>query len=170
MYKTILVLLDGAEETETILAHVESMAGWYDASVILLIVATIPILLGRDEVIDLPANQSKSRLQMKQYEAYLAPLHEKLASKGIRTTTKIRNGPIVGTILDVVEQEHVDLMALTSRSFVGLSKTFPGSTTSDVLQSAHCPLFIVQSEKEATHRKDKGDEKLPNGIEVSIDS
>ena len=53
MYRTILVPVDGSKRAEAIFRHVENLAKGSDAKVVLLKVEEEPIMLGRDEVIDI---------------------------------------------------------------------------------------------------------------------
>jgi len=53
MYQTILVPMDGSKRAETILSHVESIVKSNDAKVLFLKVEEEPIMLERDEVIDI---------------------------------------------------------------------------------------------------------------------
>ena len=53
MYQTILVPMDGSKRAEAILSHVESIAKSDDAKVFFLKVEEEPIMLERDEVIDI---------------------------------------------------------------------------------------------------------------------
>jgi nucleotide-binding universal stress UspA family protein len=53
MYNKILVPLDGSKRAEVILPHVEQLAKHYNSEVVFMLVEEGPLLLGRDEVVDL---------------------------------------------------------------------------------------------------------------------
>lgn len=48
------------------------------------------------------------------------------------------------TIVDYAESKNVDLIVIGSRGRTGLKKMLVGSTASDVVKYAHCPVFIVR--------------------------
>jgi len=84
MYQTILVPLDGSKRAETILPHVEEMAGRYDAKVVLLKVDEPEVLLEWDEVIDMDKYKEERARQGKKSESYLVSIQKSFAAKGSR--------------------------------------------------------------------------------------
>ena len=115
MYHNILVPVDGTKRSEAILDLVKDMALKDQARVIFLKVEDPPILLGRDEVIDIPAYR-KGREECKtKDQSYLTELEEEFQKCGIKVQCQITCGPVVKSILDTAETEKVDLIAMATR-------------------------------------------------------
>ena len=112
MYRNILVPLDGTKRSEAILELVKDMALHEQIRVIFLKVEDPPIMLGRDEVIDIPAyRRGREECQAKD-QSYLAELEEEFQKNGIEAQCQIACGPVVSSILDTAESEKVDLIAM----------------------------------------------------------
>jgi len=62
-------------------------------------------------------------------------------------------GPVVATILEIVEQVAADLIVMTTEGHHGFLYALRGSTTEQVLRHAPCPLLAVphQGEDERTN-------------------
>ena len=143
MYHNILVPLDGSKGAEAILGHIEDMAMRNQTRVILLKVQDPPIMLGRDEVIDIPAYRKKRQECRAQDECYLADIQEKFQKKGVEARCQIACGPVVSTILDTAESEKADLIAMSTH---GISRFYPeagNSVVAGLLQKADRPLLLI---------------------------
>jgi nucleotide-binding universal stress UspA family protein len=148
MYKTILVPLDGSKRAEAILHHVENLALFLNAKVILFKVAEPSLMLEYDEVIDMSTYLEKSDKQKKDVEYYLTSLQEKIRAKGIEAQILIGHGPVVKAIIDAAEQENAELVAMASHGHGGLLRTFYGSVAAGVLQRIDRPLLLIRSRRE----------------------
>lgn len=56
-------------------------------------------------------------------------------------------GEAYGAILDCADNEHVDLIVLSSHGRSGLSRMLIGSVTDKLLRAASCPVLVVPVEK-----------------------
>jgi universal stress protein A len=56
-------------------------------------------------------------------------------------------GDAYGTILDCADNEHVDLIVMSSHGRSGLSRMLIGSVTDKILRGASCPVLVVPVEK-----------------------
>ncbi|KPJ75590.1 MAG: hypothetical protein AMJ54_14480 [Deltaproteobacteria bacterium SG8_13] len=145
MYKKILVPLDGSTRAEAILAHVEPMARLFEATVLLLKVEEPGLLLGFDEVIDFTLYQQQRDRQRQESEAYLEAIATDLKAAGISSEIVIATGAVVGTILEVADNDGAELIAMASHGWSGLSRVFYGSIAAGVLQRIDRPLLVVRS-------------------------
>ena len=146
MYRTILVPLDGSPRAEAILPHVENLAQRYSARLILLHVDTAPpLLLERDEVVDLEAYLEKRRQQRQKTETYLKGIIERWQAKGITAVMHLEQGPVVAGIIVAAQQEQADLVAMASHGAGGGKRAFYGSVTAGVLQQIDRPLLLIRS-------------------------
>ena len=146
MYHNILVPLDGTKRAEAILDLVEDMAMHDEARVILLKVEDPPILLGRDEVIDMPAYRKGREECKSQDQSYLADLQAKFQEKSIDAQYQIACGSVVASILDTAETEKADLIAMSTRGISRFSREVGESVAAGLLKAADRPLLFLRDE------------------------
>lgn len=149
MFKKILVPLDGSKPAESILQNVQTIAGRCNALVILLKVQAPAILLGHDEVIDIPSYREMRCRLKREDERYLLSIGEKLRAEDIGTKTVVESGPIVDTILAVAAREDADLVAMaTLRCSAWMQDSHP-SVTTGVLARTQRPVIVRRSQRNA---------------------
>ncbi|HSO20169.1 MAG TPA: universal stress protein [Desulfosarcina sp.] len=147
MYQTILVPLDGSPRAEAILPHVEQLALRYGARVLLLHVdAEPPLLLERDEVVDLQGYMAQCRQRQRGIDDYLQRIIADWQNKGIAAERRLGRGPVVATIIETAARAQADLVAMASHGRSGWDRTFYGSVSAGVLQQIDRPLLIVRSQ------------------------
>lgn len=126
----ILVALDGSELAERVLEPALDVASCLDADVTLLRV--LPTGLGYQEASD-----------------YLDGVRRRHANTGVRMTPKVLEGPVVDTILDFVEAEKADLVAMTTHGRTGLRRWVYGSVTSKIMRGTEGAMLIVRPPSQA---------------------
>lgn len=117
MYKTVLVPLDGSDNSECVLNYVEDFAKRYKAKVVFLKVEEGPSLLGRDEVlVDQKKENAEFEERAKSAESYLITHQEKFRKKRIETDTQVAYsyGFVEGVILGAAKKHNADLIAMAS--------------------------------------------------------
>lgn len=146
MYKTILVPLDGSPRAETILAHAASLAGKYQARLVLLqVVEPLVAMVTPYDMVPYVDKEAAER-SMDEAKAYLASKEGEMRGQGIDAKSVAESGPIVSVILDVAEREHADLIAMASHGRTGLSRVFYGSVAAGVLHKADRPLLLIRAQ------------------------
>ena len=145
MYQTILVPLDGSKRAEAILSHVESIAKTNDAKVFFLKVEEEPIMLGRDEVIDVEKYHEEFENQNALSQAYLDGLRARFDERGIQAATSLAFGSVVKAILNLALQTGTDLIAMATHGFSGLARVSYGSVAAGVLQAADIPILLIRN-------------------------
>jgi len=145
MYKTILVPMDGSTRAEAILSHVESIAKSNDAKVLFLKVEEEPIMLERDEVIDIAKYHEVFDKQNELSQAYLDDLQTRFHEKGIHSVTQLAFGSVVKAILNVAAETGTDLIAMATHGLSGLARVSYGSVAAGVLQAADLPILLIRS-------------------------
>src|SRR5690606_40395943 len=78
-------------------------------------------------------------------ERYLRARQGEWRSMGLDARTRIAQGPIVKTILDVAQAEDVDLIAIASHGRTGLAHLVYGSVALGVLHRTDRPVLLVGS-------------------------
>ena len=145
MYQTILVPLDGSKRAETILSHVESIAKSNDANVFFLKVEEEPIMLERDEVIDIAKYHEVFDKQNELSQAYLDDLKARFHEKDMHADTKLAFGSVVKAILNTAAETGADLIAMATHGLSGLTRVSYGSVAAGVLQAADIPILLIRS-------------------------
>ena len=147
MYHTILVPLDGSSRAEAILPHVEDLARRYGARVLLLHVdAEPPLMLERDEIVDLQSYMEKRRQRRGRIAAYLQGIIDNWRGMSIAAAKELGEGPVVACIIDTAAREQADLVAMASHGSSGGARAFYGSVAAGVLQQIDRPLLLVRSQ------------------------
>ena len=148
MYQSILVPLDGSKRAEAILSHVESIAKRNDANVFFLKVEEEPIMLERDEVIDIAKYHEVFDKQNELSQAYLNDLKARFHEKDIHADTKLAFGSVVKAILNTADETGADLIAMATHGLSGLTRVSYGSVAAGVLQAANIPILLIRSGSE----------------------
>jgi nucleotide-binding universal stress UspA family protein len=145
MFEIILVPLDGSKRAEAILPHVEALSHCVGAQVVLLQVIE-PVLLPYDPQGYMPEMDTEhTEARRQEASAYLDGVAARLRQAGMDVRTRIEEGPVVETILDLCLDEKPRLIALASHGRTGFSRAFYGSVTDGVLHKCICPLLVVRS-------------------------
>lgn len=145
MYRTILVTVDGSPYAEAILDHLEKFVHIKEASVVLLKVDEEPIVLERDEVIDMQRYQAEFEKRRQKSRDYLESLRTRLLDKGIRAETRLSHGMVVKNILATAAEIGADLIAIATHGVSGSRRVSYGSTAAGVLQAADIPILLIRS-------------------------
>jgi nucleotide-binding universal stress UspA family protein len=99
-------------------------------------------------------------------EQCLDDLIQEARRSGIKCEGKIGSGTPHSTILETAETEHVDVIALGTRSIHGFERLVFGSTAEAVLRTATCPVFTV-GPRAASQRP--GEEACPGAVVFATD-
>ena len=145
MYQTILVPVDGSRRAEAILSHVEYIATRDNAKVVFLKVEEEPIMLGRDEVIDIDKYHVEFEKQKERSQNYLNGLKVKFDSHGIQADTRLAYGSVVKAILKTAADTGTNLIAMATHGISGLARVSYGSVAAGVLQTAELPILLIRS-------------------------
>lgn len=145
MYKNILVPLDGSSRAEAILPHVESIAKNFKATIHLLRVLDFPLMLERDEVVDLSKTHLEFEKKKKEVADYLEQKKRDCRKDGVQAETRMVSGSVVETILKIAEETNADLIAMASHGFGGSQRAFYGSVAAGILHRIDRPLLIIRN-------------------------
>src|SRR5881394_3430445 len=108
MYKRILVAVEHSPADNTILAHVSGLAKLTGAELLLVHVADGWVARNFDRL-----NLRESD-EMKTDRAYLDGLKSELAAHGVPVVTHLAMGDPSDEIIRVAEEQHVDLIAMST--------------------------------------------------------
>jgi nucleotide-binding universal stress UspA family protein len=141
MYKKILVPLDGSPLAEAVLPHAEALAKSEGAEIILLRVALTP-----DEGVFIH-NPALAKTIIKEIEEetedYMEAEVAKLKQEGIRVSGITRDGFVPDTILDVAEETHADVIAMSTHGRTGVKRWLLGSVADRIVHYSHVPVMLI---------------------------
>jgi nucleotide-binding universal stress UspA family protein len=81
-------------------------------------------------------------------EGHLAKCKAALATKGVKSTFSVEVGnDIVGSIMEVVDREHIDMIVISTHGISGWHPLVFGSIAEKVVRLAQCPLLLLHSAK-----------------------
>ncbi len=151
MYRKILIPLDGSSLAERVLAHVEQMFPPKKVEIYLLRVVT---LYGYRDVLrpDMVAELAPPALDVdKLYEEareYLRQKKGELREMGYTVYTHVTAGDVAATICEFADAQDVDLIAMTTHGYSGLTRWLIGSVADRVVRSAERPVLLVRPSME----------------------
>ena len=137
---TILVPLDGAAGSESVLPTVGELAQARGARVRLLRVAPEPKAVEADDRIIAYADQETSRVEMEAL-AYLKRVA--LALPGIEVDCAVCFGEAAEEIVKAAQAAHADLIAMATHRRRGLDRALRGSVAETVERASAIPVVLV---------------------------
>jgi len=137
---TILVPLDGAPGSESVLPTVGELARARSARVRLLRVAPAPKAVESDDRVIAYADQETSRVELETL-AYLRQLGQALA--GIEVDPVVRFGDAVEEIVKEAQAARVELIAMATHRRRGLDRALKGSVAETVERVSAIPVMLV---------------------------
>jgi len=141
MYKKILVPLDGSQLAEAVLPHAEALAKSEHAEIIILRVPTIPAseFMARDPNVAGLIRQS----MLEEAEEYVQHKVETVEEEHIKATGMTREGPVPDMILQVADETHADVIAMSTHGRSGIQRWLMGSVADKIVNHAHIPVMLI---------------------------
>jgi nucleotide-binding universal stress UspA family protein len=141
MYKKILVPLDGSPLAEAVLPHAESLAKSEGAEIVLLRVTVTP---SRYLFAHNPAEGNNVIKMIKKEAAdYMKAEVSKLQNEGVKVTGITRDGAAPDEILEVAEETHADVIAMSTHGYSGVQRWLMGSVADRVVHYSHIPVMLI---------------------------
>lgn len=141
MFKKILVPLDGSPLAEEVLPHAQALAKAENAEVVFLRVADVPAreFFGHNTVMA----DAITREADKESDQYVQAKVRRMKMTGVIVTGMVRDGPVPETILEVADEVHADLIAMSTHGRTGLERILVGSVADKVLHLSHIPVMLI---------------------------
>ncbi|MBF0481580.1 MAG: universal stress protein [Desulfovibrionaceae bacterium] len=137
MYDTILVTLDATPTDRAIIEHIKPLAKLLRSKIVLLHVADgwAARRFGADAVSE----------EVDQDAAYLEKVREEFAAADIPAETVLAYGDPAGEIVNWVEKNGCDLVAMSTHGHKGLSDLVLGYTASRVQHDIFVPVLMLRA-------------------------
>ena len=140
MYKKILVAIENSTADGTILAHVADLARLTGAELLLVHVADGWAARHFDEL------KLRESEEMKSDRAYLERVKSELAAQGLPVSTHLAMGDPSDEIIRVAEDQHVDLIAMSTHGHRFLSDIIHGATADRVRHLVKVPVLLLRAQ------------------------
>lgn len=141
MYRRILVPLENSAADRTILAHVEALARFTGASLLLVHVADGWVARHFDEL------QLRESEEMQRDRSYLDAVLAELTAKGFAAEARLAMGDPASEIIRIVDEEEVDLIAMATHGHRFVKDLLLGSTVGKVRHVVNVPVLLVKAVK-----------------------
>lgn len=137
MYQTILVTLETTPTDRTVIEHIKKLAKVLGSRVVLLHVATgIPAQFHGPDA----AGQ-----EVEQDRAYLQRVQREFEADGIPTQSELAYGDPVSQIIQWIEKNPCDLVAMSTHGHKFLADLFVGTTASRVQHNISVPVLLIRA-------------------------
>jgi len=139
VYERILIAIEHSPADVTIVAHVRDLARLAGSRLLLVHVADGWVARHFDEL------QLRESEEMQDDRAYLERLAVDLAEAGLPTEWRLGRGDPASEIVRIANEEHVDLVAMSTHGHRGLSDVLHGTTVSRVRHELSIPVLLLKA-------------------------
>ena len=139
MYSNILVAIEHSDADRTVIEHVQQLARLTGASLLLVHVADGWAARHYDE---LALRESE---EMKDDRAYLEQIQQELSGRGFATRTCLAMGDPATQLVRVAQEQHVDLIAMSTHGHRLLNDIIRGSTADRVRHNVSIPVLMIKA-------------------------
>jgi nucleotide-binding universal stress UspA family protein len=136
---TILHPTDFSEHSAYALRLACALTRDYGARLVILHVATPPVLVYGEAVLPAPDPEVLTREEQDQLNQLAVP------DAGVRAERRFEQGDAVAAILRVAEELPADLIVLGTHGRTGLGRLLMGSVAEQVVRKAPCPVLTVKN-------------------------
>jgi nucleotide-binding universal stress UspA family protein len=148
---SILVPVDFSASSQAALDTASDLAELFQASLVL--VHVVPCLSSFALTYATPDDALRRKMG-EHAERLLAKCQLALTAKGVNSTHSIEYGnDVAGSIVDVAERDHVDMVVISTHGISGWHPLVFGSIAEKVMKLVQCPLLLLHSANPETHSK-----------------
>jgi nucleotide-binding universal stress UspA family protein len=140
MYRSILVAVEHSPADRTILTHVRELAKLTGAELLLVHVADG---WAARHFNDLQLRESE---EMKADRAYLDQLAAEFTAASLKVTTELAMGDPATELIRLVEERHVDLLAMSTHGHRFLNDLLRGTTVDKVRHLVKVPVLLLRAQ------------------------
>ncbi len=154
MYQHIMAPLDGSEQAECVLPHVETIATSCSVARVTLVRVVEPLRLhgGIETGMSPEARHHLEADSMEVATSYLEERARQLADKGVTAGAEVLFGHVLEQLVDFVVKNGVDLIIVATHGRSGVSRLFLGSVAERLLRASPVPALMVRAPGSIMHR------------------
>ena len=139
MYTTILVAIENSPADRTVIEHVRELATLTKASLLLVHVADGWAARHFDEL------ELRESEEIKDDRAYLDRIVQDLVTSGFTVRARLEMGDPATELVKVANEEHVDLIAMSTHGHRFLNDILRGSTADRVRHNVAMPVLMIRA-------------------------
>ena len=139
MYHHILVAVEHSRADEAILAHIVDLAHLTNARLLLVHVADG---FAARHFEDLQLRESE---EIRDDRAYLQRRTDELRNAGLEVKNRLAMGDPATEIIKIAEEEHVDLIAMSTHGHRFLADIIHGTTVDKVRHTVRVPVLLLRA-------------------------
>ena len=139
MYSHILIAIEHSDADQAVLTHIEQLAGLTHARLLLVHVADG---WAARHFEDLELRESE---EIRDDREYLEQLCRQLVERGFDVRGRLALGDPATELVKVAEEEHVDLIAMSTHGHRFLNDLIRGSTADRVRHRVTMPVLMVRA-------------------------
>ncbi|NOY52266.1 MAG: universal stress protein [Deltaproteobacteria bacterium] len=141
--KRILIPTDGSEYSHYALEYAVNLCRALQAEVVLVSIVDIRYEM-YDAYSEVHAATQMEELIREQVTKALDQHAAEIINQGVSVKKIMKIGDVIHELLEVIREEHVDLVVVGTHGRKGLSRFLLGSTTEKLVRSASCPVLTVR--------------------------
>ena len=139
MYQHILVAVEHSKADEAILEHIVTLARMTKARLLLVHVADG---FAARHFEDLQLRESE---EIRDDRAYLERRTDELRTAGLEVKNRLAMGDPATEIIKIAEEEHVDLIAMSTHGHRFLADIIHGTTVDKVRHTVRVPVLLLRA-------------------------
>jgi nucleotide-binding universal stress UspA family protein len=140
MYRKILVAVENSAADRTILSHVADLAKLTGAELLLVHVADGWVARHFDDL------QLRESEEMRSDRAYLEGLRAELTARGFTVQTQLAMGDPATELIRTAEDQHADLIAMSTHGHRFLADVLFGATADRVRHLVKVPVLLLRAQ------------------------
>jgi len=140
MYRRILVAVENSAADRTILDHVTELARLTGAELLLVHVADGWAARNYDQL------QLRESEEMKSDRGYLDELRNDLQARGLTVETRLAMGDPATELIKVSQEQHVDLIAMSTHGHRFIKDILLGATADKVRHIVKVPVLLLKAQ------------------------
>jgi nucleotide-binding universal stress UspA family protein len=147
MYEHIIVTLDGSTLAEQALPHAEEFVKAFGSKLSIVSVVEPYVIALPATPAPIPAYNIDTDLEAlaEERQDYLDTIRDDMASRGIKAEIVMLRGRPADEILAYTQEQHVNLVIMTTHGRSGLSRFIYGSVAERVLHGSEVPVLLIRS-------------------------
>lgn len=143
MFKSILLAVDGSEESNKAIDYVKSLAEKYNSKILILNVFELPLLVDPYDTHTQIFQDIENNLRTNS-QTLLEDVKNKFSDLNIQIEGQSFQGRIGSIIVEVANKSNIDLIVMGSRGLGSVKSLLLGSVSNYVTNHAKCPLILVK--------------------------
>ena len=170
MQKTLLVPLDGSEESEASLPWATKLAQERGLTLTLARVAEYPNYgagAGLEESMSFEVYEQVLEVEEDEAKSYLDRVREQLAETGLQVETIMRDGRPSFTLLDLADEHSAAAIVIASHGRGGFKRVVLGSVARQLVSHTSIPVFLVRATT-PEHRREPALNRLLVPLDGSV--